>query len=399
MSILQSFLAVALFGLMLAALYHYFLLVVSIAPIAREETIEARENELKFVVLVPAHNEASVIGQTVNRILGMQYKQELFDVIVIADNCDDSTAKIARESGAECFEREDRIAIGKGFALGWYFRNVLTEDKSYDAAIVFDADSQPSVNFLEIMSANLQRGYRVVQGQHIISNPNENVYTRLADIGMRLTNRLRNRARNNLGLSCRLMGDAMCLRRSVLETYPWDSSSLVEDREYGIQMIKHGVHIKFEPEAKSYGEAAAGLTEAQSQRIRWSGGVVSLRRNNALSLLSIGVRNRDFSALDRAIELVLPPYSILLIVSMALLVLQIIFPSLNSTLSYPLLVGNTVAWLMIPPLGLVLDRAPMDLFPYLLLGPLYAIWRAWIIILTLIRFNQLKWTRTKRSGE
>ncbi len=386
-------------ALLVGIFYTYFHLVASVLRLQGSRSRQAAPGQRRFALLVPAHNEASVIGTTVSNMLQLNYQRDRFDVIVVADNCDDDTFQLAREAGAICHERNIGPSGRKAFALSWLLEQLSFEKHQYDAIVVFDADSRPSADFLTIMSSNLQAGESVIQGQHVISNPEASVFTRLADIDMRLNNRLRNQSRSNLGLSCRLMGDAMCFHRTILERFPWNAFSLVEDREYGIQLVRQGIHLHYAPEAKSFGQAARGWARAKSQRMRWSGGMMDLRRRYVPSLLSAGFRRRDMSALDQGIELILPPYSLMALAGIAVLMLQLLFPSSASSTSIAMTLLIILAWILVPVFGLLFDRAPASLYPYIFLGPAYAVWRIWVSLLAILRLNQLQWVRTKRSEE
>lgn len=399
MSIVQIFLAIVIFALVVAVIYYYLLLAASIATFKGVNEREADAVDIKFVVIIPAYNEEFVIGRTVSNLLKMNYSQDMIDLVVIADNCTDNTAQVAREAGAICLEREADPKGRKGYALAWYLETVLPAAESYDALIIFDADSRPSHDFLQVMSRKISAGASVLQGQHIIANSSDSLFTRMADIDMRINNRLRNLARSNLGLSCRLMGDAMCFERNVLEKYPWSAYSLVEDREYGIQLLGQGIRIHYVPEAASLGQAASGWSRARSQRMRWTGGVLHLRRRFAAQLLWTGIRSGNPSAIDQAVELLIPPFSVLAIGAVSLLTAQILFPGLRFSGSITVTAGLTIALILVPIFGLLLDRAPASLFLYVILGPIYAAWRIWIYLMTLIRLDRLQWIRTKRTEE
>ncbi len=71
----------------------------------------------RFAVLVAARNEEAVIGQLIESIQMQDYPSELVDVYVVADNCDDSTASVAREKGAFVYERFNKVHVGKGYAF------------------------------------------------------------------------------------------------------------------------------------------------------------------------------------------------------------------------------------------------------------------------------------------
>ncbi|MGB3715272.1 MAG: glycosyltransferase, partial [Candidatus Promineifilaceae bacterium] len=125
MSIIHIFLAIVLFALVLAVIYYYLLLAASIVAVRQVDEREAESVEIKFKVIIPAHNEELVIGRTVSNLLKMNYRQEMIDIVVIADNCDDNTAQVAREAGAICLEREAEPRGRKGYALAWYLERVL----------------------------------------------------------------------------------------------------------------------------------------------------------------------------------------------------------------------------------------------------------------------------------
>lgn len=399
MSIAQILFSIVFVGLLLAVVYYYVLLGASVTTLRRAEEQEVRNDDVKFALIIPAHNEEPVIDRTVLNLLKMKYQSSLFDIVVIADNCDDQTARVAREAGAICVERSSEPVGRKGYALSWYLESALPDDQSYEALIIFDADSNPPSDFLQVMSSRIRAGSTVLQGKHVISNPENSFFTRMADIDMRINNRLRNQARTNMGLSCRLMGDAMCFERTVLEEYPWGAHSLVEDREYGIQLIRRGIRIEYVPEARSFGQAASGWSRAKSQRMRWTGGVQSLRRRFVKDLIVSGIRDRNLSAIDQAIELILPPFSILTAVAVVLLLIQALFAGLRVSYSLELSAGVTIALLLVPVFGLLLDRAPLSLYPYVFLGPIYTLWRNWIGLVTLLRSENLQWIRTKRTEE
>jgi cellulose synthase/poly-beta-1,6-N-acetylglucosamine synthase-like glycosyltransferase len=249
------------------------------------------------------------------------------------------------------------------------------------------------------MNEGLNSQFQVLQGQHVISNTDETLFNRLAAIDMRLNNRLRNRARHNLGSSCRLMGDAMCFSREILALYPWDTFSLTEDIEYGIQLLLAGVRIGYVEKAISYGQAAGGWQQGKSQRLRWEGGVLSLRRRLAVRLLIQGIKQFRWPLLDRGIELLLPPYTILAALSIILLILQFVLAPSFVWLSVYGMLAVIVGWVLFPFLGLILDRAPKTLFSALIFGPFYVAWRLWITAMAGLRGKGVQWVRTPRSEE
>src|SRR5690554_4277659 len=116
----------------------------------------------RFAVIVPAHNEAPVIGKLIDNLLELDYPRQLYDIYIIADNCRDHTARVARDSGVMVWERFSRNRRGKGYALADALEMIgLTgADVSapYDAVVIFDADNLVASNYLRVMNNRLLEG-------------------------------------------------------------------------------------------------------------------------------------------------------------------------------------------------------------------------------------------------
>lgn len=130
-----------------------------------------------FALLVAAHNEEMVIAKIIESLKDIDYPKDMYDIFVIADNCDDDTASIARKYNVNVFERKVPDKKGKGYALEWMFNKIFKMDKQYDSIAVFDADNLVSKNFLIEMNYKLCQGYKVVQGYIDSKNPNDSWIT------------------------------------------------------------------------------------------------------------------------------------------------------------------------------------------------------------------------------
>ena len=130
-----------------------------------------------FALLVAAHNEEMVIAKIIESLKDIDYPKDMYDIFVIADNCEDNTASIARKYNVNVFERKVPDKKGKGYALEWMFNKIFKMDKQYDSIAVFDADNLVSKNFLMEMNYKLCQGYKVVQGYIDSKNPNDSWIT------------------------------------------------------------------------------------------------------------------------------------------------------------------------------------------------------------------------------
>lgn len=380
-------------------LYHYLLLIAGGRPHRSAADGGNPAGFLRFAVVLPAHNEESVIGASVARLRQMDYPDDRFDVHVAADHCTDGTASVARSSGAVVDERAEEPRGRKGYVLAWALARLLDDPRGYDAVVVFDADSQVAPGFLRLMNQALAGDAQVLQGRHVITNPYASIFSTLADADMRLNNRIRNQAKENLGLSARLMGDGMCFRREILEAHPFDASSLTEDREYGIYLVTQGERVRFVPEALSTGQATARWKDATGQRLRWYGGAFDLQKRYLRPLLEAAWRDRSFRALDIALELSVLPFSALSMLAVGLLAIQgfLAVLGLGPSLAYSATLALMA--LLYPFFGLMAERAPGKSYLALIYGPVYMAWRVWLGLVVRLRRGQVPWIRTRRAEE
>jgi 1,2-diacylglycerol 3-beta-glucosyltransferase len=184
----------------------------------------------RFQVIVPAHDEARGISQTVASLAAVDYPRDLFEIVVVADNCSDETAARARAAGARVLERFDEKLRGKGYALAHAFEASLAGGGT-DAVVVVDADTVVSPNLLRAFDVRLQAGAKAVQADYAVRNPEEGWRTRLMAIAFGMFHVVRSAGRENLRLSCGLRGNGMCFATTVLREVPHDAFSVVEDLE------------------------------------------------------------------------------------------------------------------------------------------------------------------------
>ncbi|MBI3580283.1 MAG: glycosyltransferase family 2 protein [Ignavibacteriales bacterium] len=353
-----------------------------------------------FAVVIPAHNEELVIENTLKSLFALEYRSELFEIIVIADNCTDRTAEIARSLGAIVYERTDKINKGKGRALRWCFEKLLNSSFDYDAFVVVDADSVVSKNFLEVMNFYLERKAQVVQASDLVQ-PQPGAWSpEVTRIALALYNYVRPLGRKVLGCSAGLRGNGMCFSVDVLRAIPWEAYSITEDLEYGLTLLLHGVPAVFAPEATLYAKMPVKAKHAESQRARWEMGRMPLIRRYGIQLLREAMRKRSFPLLDAYIDLVTPAFVNMLVVSFGML-------TMTSLLS---LVGVGGAQQFIFPwsmvvlagmvhvlTGLVAVDADRAMYKALLYFPRYAVWKLLLYVKLLVYGLPEEWIRTYRE--
>ena len=228
------------------------------------------EKKNKFMAIIPAHNEEAVVANLIESLKKQDYPKELFDIYVIADNCTDSTAEIARKAGAIVYERFDEEHKTKGYALNWFLQQKIQEDADYDAFCVFDADNIVDINFIKNMNIKLCQGEDVVQGYRDIKNPTDSWVSAGYALFYWTMNRFYHLARYNIGLSPLINGTGFMVRFDVIKPEGWNTNTLTEDIEFSLKRIIKGRKLGWAREAIVYDEQPVGFKQSWSQRARWT---------------------------------------------------------------------------------------------------------------------------------
>ena len=230
------------------------------------------EKNHKFMAIIPAHNEQEVISNLIDSLNNQTYDRSLYDIYVIADNCTDNTAEIARKAGAIVYERENREQQTKGYALDWFLQQKIKENADYDAILVFDADNIVHKDFIKNMNKKLCQGEEVVQGYRDIKNPTDSWVSSGYAIFYWTMHRFYHLARYNIGLSPLLNGTGFMVKFDILKPNGWKTVTLTEDIEFSLQRIIKGKRLGWATDAIVYDEQPVGFKQSWSQRSRWTVG-------------------------------------------------------------------------------------------------------------------------------
>lgn len=393
----MTLLSILLFALVLIPFA--YLAALAIASIRRIPPAARRPPTHRFLIAIAAHDEEAVIARTVEKLLALDYPKDLFEIHIVADHCTDRTAELARSAGAAAHERKSGPRTGKGATLTWLFSRIL--EKESDAVVIFDADTRVDSRFLRIMDARLAKGEDVIQGQHIIRNPNDGWFPALTWAMFLVDNRYQNQGRANLGLSAKHMGDSICFRSEVLRKVGW-GEGLTEDYQLRQKLLLQGIRITYAPRAKGYGEAVLSWRQAEKQRARWIRGVQQAGEQYKRQLLRESLRRRDPAILDGALQSYLPAYSTLVLVVGCLIIVKLLLLSLTSATVPAELVWAWVALFLAlflyPLFGLMLEKAPLRAYLAILSGPLFIAWRTWLSLVARFNGRKIEWVRTQHGG-
>ncbi len=299
-SIVDGALTVAGIPLALAGLY------VGALSIPRRLTRPTPADHVRIAVVVPAHNEESIVATTVASLLATIYPDGRRRVIVVADNCTDNTAAAARSAGAEVFERRHETQRGKGYALNFAFGRLLDEGWA-EAIAVVDADTVVEANLLQSFSSRFAAGEHAVQANYAVLNREDSWRTRLMHIAFTAFHEVRGSGREALHLSAGLRGNGMAFSVATLRSVPHLAFSVVEDLEYGVLLGLSGIRVAYAHESTVSGDMPSDADSSVSQRDRWEHGRATMRKTYARKLLAKAVTRRSAVLADLAADVMMPP--------------------------------------------------------------------------------------------
>ena len=410
MLVLQVFRWLLLAAEVCAAVPILYLCVLSISAILTAKKRNAAHTKLssllssqtRFAILIPAHNEETILSTLLESLSMLAYPQDKYTICVVADNCTDGTAELARTFGSvRVYERFDKLQRGKGYALNWLLHKLEEEqgrDKSgpYDAYLILDADSVVVPTFLQSMARELAHGARAMQACNTVLNSSESPSTALRLIAMTLVNHVRPLGRNGLRASSTLTGNGMCLSRDILLRYPWQAFSLAEDYQYYLTLIEHGERVRYVPEAVVRSQMPTTFAQMRTQDIRWE----SSEGNHTtwqvtLRLLRAGLSYHDFARIEAIAELLTPPLSLLICWCLLTLLASLLLWSWFDLVVSIILIAGLTGYVAS---ALYLLRPSRAVYMAILHSPGFVLWKLWVyFVLRRSKKHQGEWVRTSRS--
>ena len=272
-----------------------------------------------LAVLMPAHNEAAGIEPSIRAILPQLAPGDR--LLVVADNCSDDTARIARAAGAEVIEREDAQRRGKGYALDFGVR--WLERAAPGIVVVVDADCIVAPDALRQLASRCHLSGRPVQALYLMRAPSGAALgMRIAEFAWVVKNQARPLGSAVLGWPCQLMGTGMAFPWDLIRSAPLASGHLVEDMQLGLDLAGSGTPPLFCADALVSSVFPADSAGAKSQRTRWEHGHLSVIASLGPRLLCRAIARRDGMLAAMVLDLMVPPLASLVLALLALLVVD-----------------------------------------------------------------------------
>lgn len=344
----------------------------------------------KVAVLIPAHNESLVLAKTIQTILPQLANGD--QLLVVADNCTDDTASIARSLGAIVVERFNKELRGKGYALDYGIQHLKSNPPQ--VVIIIDADCSISNGFIQVIAQACVQLQRPVQALDLMLAPaNPSLKMRIAEFAWAVKNKVRPLGFKALGLPCQLMGTGMAFLWRDITQMSIANGHLAEDMKLGIDFCRTFKAPVFLPEVLVTSLFPQGEQAITTQRTRWEHGHLGMIMSEALSLLFEALQTRNLQMFGLACDLIVPPLAVLVLLCVAVFIFSLVCSAhLALLLSALLLAALTVAVLLA---WLFFGRQIIS-FKQLCYAPVYAL----VKIPLYIKFffnRQVEWVRSKRD--
>ena len=390
-----------------------YLGVVTVAALVPRRPPPAGAQRRRFAILVPAHDEAPGIKRALDACARLDYPTSRYDVHVVADNCIDATADVARSCGVTVHERFDPLDPGKGPALNWLIDRVDAASEPPDAYVIVDADTLLDAQFLSAMDAALDGGAQAAQGFYSVLEPQNSTAAGLRAAALACRHHIRPRGRNRLGGSCGLYGNGMVFTRGVMHGRRW-TGHLVEDAEFQMELLLDGIPVEYVPNASLEAEMPDTLGRATTQNQRWELGRIQMARRYVPRLVG-RVLQRDGRApvtsttvgrvayVDAIFDHLVPPLSVLVAADVAALGVAGSFRLAGGSGPSRWSLGSAVASTIVLASHVLISlravRAPRSVYRALFGAPRAVAWKIGLWFDVLSAPADVAWVRTQRNTD
>lgn len=346
-------------------------------------------------VLVPAHNEEAGIEATIHTLMPQLTAAD--QLIVVADNCDDDTAGVARAAGATVIERQDLEHRGKGYALDFGVKSMASAPP--DVVVIVDADCIVAPGSIEKLAQVAAMRHRPVQAIYLLESPPRlSAKSAVSTLALWVKNWVRLTGLYNLGMPCLLTGTGMAFPWEVIRQAPLASGNIVEDMNLGMDLAIAGYSPMFCPEARVTSVLPQKEQAAKSQRTRWEHGHLQTIATQVPRLFKAALQQARLDLLVLALDLLVPPLSLLVMLWVVALGAAGISAGLGASL-IPVVLLGIVGFQIAIAILLAWAKYCRKILPahVLLTIPLYILWKIPLYFAFLVK-RQKAWVRTERDA-
>lgn len=388
---------VLLLGLALLAVPVLVLLVQVVSARRRvASVIDLSPQRPRIAVLVPAHNEAGGISEVVQGIVRQLGSADR--VLVVADNCSDETAQIARAAGAEVTERFHDELRGKGYALDHGVAHLAAD--APEVVIIVDADCYLGEQALDTLARRCARTGRPVQALYLMHTPEgAGPMRKIAEFAWLVKNWVRPLGFHQLGLPCQLMGTGMAFTWQQIGRADLATGHIVEDMKLGVDLAEAGEPALFCPQAMVYSYFPSSDSGIETQRTRWEHGHLSVIQSYVPRLLGGALRRGSAALAGLALDLSVPPLALLvMLVASAWLLTALFWVGLGTVL--PVLVASVLVACIAGSVLLAWSGYGREVITLgELMGAFGYVARKLPLYFKFLFNRQVAWVRSKRDSE
>ncbi|MDD4089858.1 MAG: glycosyltransferase family 2 protein [Tissierellia bacterium] len=328
--------------------YSYQIFYVFVALLNKSKNLDASKNH-KYAVVIAARNESAVIAQLIKSIKKQNYPSELLDIYVVADNCTDNTALVAKKAGARVFERFNKQLVGKGYALDYAFKNIIKSNKCYEGYFVFDADNLLDENYVSEMNKVFDNGYRIITSYRNSKNYDTNWLSAGYSLWFLREAKYLNNSRMILNTGCAISGTGFMVSDEIIrKNNGWKHHLLTEDIEFTIDNALQGEKIGYCGNAVLYDEQPYIFKQSWNQRLRWAKGFYQVFAKYGIELIKSIFTKRSFYCYDMFVTIMPALFLTLISVAVNLILFSI---GLINIETYPKLMGETIGAIMLSVLN------------------------------------------------
>lgn len=347
----------------------------------------------RFAVIMPAHDEETIIARSIAAILAQL--PPAGRLLVVADNCSDDTAGVALRAGAEVTVRRDTTRIGKGYALAHGVRALASDPPQ--VVIIVDADCEVMPGALALLAGRCGATGRPVQARYaMLAPPAPSAADKVSRLAWTIKTFVRPLGSAEIGWPCQLMGSGMALPFDALGRVDLATGHLAEDQKLGADFALAGRSPLFCPEAEIVSRLPQGEIGKRQQRTRWEHGHLAIIGEFFLPLIGRAVATLSPRLLAFALDLCIPPLTLLAAFLMVMMGVGLAWFALTG-LAIPLAVSTAVLACFACALGAAWWRFAQEIITWreLAAGPAYCLLK----IPSYVRFfihRRIDWVRTER---
>jgi len=345
-------------------------------------------------ILIPAHNESAIIKETLTHLMAQVRTHD--KVIVVADNCDDNTDEIAAQFNVQVIVRNCTKNIGKGYALDFGIRHI--ENDPEEIVIILDADCNVQENTIDqlAIAANLYKS--PVQSLYLMEAPEHSDFTqKIAQFAFLIKNKIRPSGLKALNLPCQLMGTGMAFPWHLISKADLANGNIVEDMKLGVDFIINGNNTRFIPSARITSDFPTDSLAQLTQRTRWEHGHLTTIKEHVPNLLMHAFKNHNLKCLFFALDLTIPPLTLLLTFMTVITALFFSISLISSNYTYFIIISTFftsfafcifISWLSFGK-SIITIKDSISI-------PKYIINKS-IIYRNFLNKKEVKWIKTKRD--